>query len=205
MKILIITIGIISGIFVVYQVYSEMATRKTETQSYKIILVGKLFEIRYYPAATMAKISSNVTSYRELGNSGFSILANYIFGGNAEKKQIAMTSPVHMDIGKSTSTMAFVMPANFNQDDLPTPNNSDILFHTSAPEYVAVIQFGGFASNEKINEQKALLEKVLQEKGLPYFGNFRFLGYNPPYQLIGRRNEIIVALDTDQIEKTDFN
>jgi hypothetical protein len=110
-----------------------------------------------------------------------------------------------MDIGKSTSTMAFVMPANFNQDDLPTPNNSDILFHTSAPEYVAVIQFGGFASNEKINEQKALLEKALQEKGLPYFGNFRFLGYNPPYQLIGRRNEIIVALDTDQIEKTDFN
>jgi hypothetical protein len=26
-------------------------------------------------------------------------------------------------------------------------------------------------------------------------GNHRYLGYNPPYQVVGRRNEIIVTID----------
>ena len=62
------------------------------------------------------------------------------------------------------------------------------------PIYVAVIKFGGFATNERINKHKSTLENTLKEKGLTYYGNFRYLGYNPPYQLFGRRNEVIVAL-----------
>lgn len=174
-----------------------MATGKTETQAYKVIRAEKLFEIRYYPAAVMARISSTSKSYRDLGSSGFSKLAKYIFGGNSENKQIAMTSPVHMDIGDSISTMAFVMPSNFDKDNLPKPNNADIVIETSKPEYVAVIKFGGFASTERINEHKNILENALKDKGLTYYGNFRYLGYNPPFQLFGRRNEVIVALHGD--------
>ncbi len=40
----------------------------------------------FYPAANMAKIASNTKSYRDLGYTGFRTLANYIFGGNKEKK-----------------------------------------------------------------------------------------------------------------------
>ncbi len=174
-----------------------MATTKTETQGYKVIRVEKLFEIRYYPAAIMAKISSPLKSYRDLGYSGFGKLAKYIFGGNIENKKIAMTSPVHMDIGDSISTMAFVMPSHFKIDDLPKPNNADILIETSAPEYVAVIKFGGFANTARINKQKAILENTLRDKRISFYGNFRYLGYNPPYQLFGRRNEVIVALYED--------
>ncbi|MFT7380283.1 MAG: hypothetical protein ACI9Z3_000156 [Roseivirga sp.] len=172
-----------------------MSTNKTETQAYKVIRVKEKFEIRYYPSATMAMISSNLKSYRDLGSSGFSKLAKYIFGGNSEKKQIAMTSPVHMEIGDSISTMAFVMPSHFNKDDLPKPNNTDIIIQTSAPEYVAVITFGGFANTASINKHKVILESALKNEGLTYYGNFRYLGYNPPYQLFGRRNEVIVALN----------
>jgi hypothetical protein len=180
-----------------------MSTNKTETQAYRVIRVEEKFEIRYYPAATMAMISSKAKSYRELGSSGFGTLAKYIFGGNSEKKQIAMTSPVHMDIGDSVSKMAFVMPSKFKKEDLPSPNNPGIVLQTSPPEYVAVVQFGGFASTERMNKQKDMLEKLLQEKGLSYHGNFRFLGYNPPYQLFGRRNEVIVALSTSEIENNN--
>jgi hypothetical protein len=172
-----------------------MSINKTETQAYKVIKVEEKFEIRYYPAATMAMISSTSKSYRDLGSSGFGKLAKYIFGGNSEKKQIAMTSPVHMDISDTKSTMAFVLPSAYNQTNLPKPNDSSISIITSEPEYVAVIQFGGFASNEKIDKHRAMLENELKNKGLSYYGDFRYLGYNPPYQIFGRRNEVIVALN----------
>jgi hypothetical protein len=195
MKALIITVIILIGLFILFQIYTIMSINKTETQAYKVITVEEKFEIRYYPAATMAMISSTSKSYRDLGSSGFGKLAKYIFGGNSEKKQIAMTSPVHMDINDTKSTMAFVLPSAYNQTNLPKPNDSSISIITSEPEYVAVIQFGGFASNESIDKHRAMLENELKNKGLSYYGDFRYLGYNPPYQLFGRRNEVIVALN----------
>lgn len=195
MKIFLIITIILIGLFAVIQIYITMSTGNTETQDYKVIRVEKLFEIRYYPAATMAKIFSTSKSYRELGYSGFGKLAKYIFGGNREKKQIAMTSPVHMEMGDSISTMAFVMPSDLKKDDLPKPNNADIVIETSEPEYVAAIRFGGFGTTASINKYKNILENALKHQGLTYYGNFRYLGYNPPYQLFGRRNEIIVTLN----------
>jgi hypothetical protein len=174
-----------------------MSTNKTETQVYKVIKVEKEFEIRYYPSATMAMITSSAKNYKELSSSGFTKLAGYIFGGNKDKKQIAMTSPVHMDIGDSLSSMSFVMPSNYNKDNLPLPNNSDVTIKTTPDEYVAAIKFGGFASSENIKKHTEMLESSLKEHRLSYYGHFRYLGYNPPYQLFGRRNEIIVALHWD--------
>jgi hypothetical protein len=95
--------------------------------------------------------------------------------------------------------MAFVLPAGYQEGNVPKPNDSGIKIKTSEPEYVAVVTFDGFASDEKIGEQKKKLEKVLNERGLKHYGNFRFLGYNPPYQLFGRRNEVIVSLYADQL------
>jgi hypothetical protein len=201
MKIFIITISIAVGLFLLFQIYTFMSIKKTETQAYKLIRKEKNFEIRYYPAATMAMITSTSKSYRDLGSSGFGKLAKYIFGGNSEKKQIAMTSPVRMDIGKTKSSMAFVLPAIYNQNTLPKPNDSSIDIVKSEPEYVAVIQFGGFANNESINEHKTMLENNLNDKGISFYGNFRYLGYNPPYQLLGRRNEVIVALHETNFSK----
>lgn len=197
MKIFLITLLTLSGLGVLFQIYTAMATGKTETQSYKVIRVETLFEIRYYPAAILAKITSTTKSYRDLGYSGFGKLAKYIFGGNSGSQQIAMTSPVHMDIGDSLSTMAFVMPSKYTVADLPKPDNAEVVIETTEPEYVAVIRFGGFADTESINEQKVILENALKEKGLTWYGNFRFLGYNPPFQLFGRRNEVIVALNAE--------
>jgi hypothetical protein len=204
MKIILIIIAILIGLFIAFQIYTAMATSKTETQAYDVILVADEYEIRYYPSVSMAMVTSHLKTFRDLGSSGFGTLAKYIFGGNSENKQIAMTSPVHMEIGDSVSTMAFVMPAEYKKEELPNPNNANIALHTSEPEYVAVRQFSGFASTETINEQRAILEKALQKKGLTYHGNFRFLGYNPPYQLLGRRNEVIVALNAREIDRSNY-
>ena len=170
-------------------------------QQYKVIQEEEDFEIRFYPGVVMAKISSTSKSYKDLGSSGFRKLAGYIFGGNSEQQQISMTSPVHMDIGDSVSTMAFVMPSKFKKEDLPKPSNGEVVIEDTQEEYVAAIQFSGFSDAESIEEHKVKLEKALKAKGLTYYGNFRYLGYNPPYQLVGRRNEVIVALDASNFKK----
>ena len=188
-------ISVIVGLFTVFQIYTSMATNKSETQTYKVIKVEKEFEIRFYPSVTMAMIKSSATTYKELGSSGFTKLAGYIFGGNKDKKQIAMTSPVHMDIGDSVSSMSFVMPSNYTKDNLPLPNDSNVTINTVSEEYVAAITFGGFASNENIKKHTTMLEEALKKHQVSYYGNFRYLGYNPPYQLFGRRNEIIVSVN----------
>lgn len=205
MKTFIIIMTILIGLFTLFQLYTSMSINKTETQAYKLIRTEENFEIRYYPSATMAMISSSAKSYRELGSSGFNKLAKFIFGGNNEQKKIAMTSPVHMDIGDTNSTMSFVLPSAYNDTNSPKPNDPGISIMNSAPEYVAVIKFGGFASTESINKHRALLEKSLIEKGLSYHGSFRFLGYNPPFQLFGRKNAVIVALNADEFSKNPQN
>lgn len=199
MKIALIVIGVIAVLLIVLQIYTTMSTKNSETQLYKVIRTEKEFEIRFYPSATMAMITSSAKTYKELGSSGFTKLAGYIFGGNKDKTQISMTSPVHMDIGDSISSMSFVMPAKYNKDNLPQPNNDAITIKTTPDEYVAAITFGGFASQEAIKKHTDMLETALKEKHLSYSGQFRYLGYNPPYQLFGRKNEIIVTIDETQI------
>lgn len=190
-----IVIGVLVSVFIGFQIYTTMATGKSETQAYTVIKTEEEFEIRYYPSVTMAKITSSATSYKELGSSGFTKLAGYIFGGNKDKTKIAMTSPVHMDINDSISSMSFVMPSKYNKNNLPLPNDSSVIIKEAPEEYVAVITFGGFASNENIKKHIELLETSLKKHNLSYYGNFRFLGYNPPYQVFGRRNEIIVSIN----------
>ena len=182
-------------LFTFFQIYVVMAGNKTETQAYKVIRKEKDFEIRYYPEATLAEIKANSNSYKELGNKGFRKLAGFIFGGNNENKSIAMTSPVHMEMGDSAGTMAFVLPKNYNKENLPKPNDTSIVIKTSKAEYVAAIEFSGFANTKKIEAHIAELKQLLQDKKIGTIVNFRYLGYNPPYQLFGRKNEIIVTID----------
>ncbi len=192
MKTFLIITSIIIVLFLATQIYFIMA--KTETQSYQVIKTEKDFEIRKYPSATMATVSMDAKSYKELSSTGFRKLASFIFGANKDQKNIAMTSPVHMDINGSESSMSFVMPSEYNRENLPTPDNAEIKIEKTAEEYVAAIQFGGYANDEDIKKYADQLENSLKLSGIEYFGNFRFLGYNAPYQVLDRKNEIIVRI-----------
>ena len=196
MKTTLIIIGLLITALISTQAYFNMAT--TETQPYQVVKAEKEYEVRYYPAATMATITMTAKTYKELSSSGFRKLASYIFGGNKSDKTIAMTSPVHMDINDSLSSMSFVMPANYTKDNLPKPKDSAITIKTTTEEYVAAIRFGGYADDDEIERFAAKLEGALKANGIGYYGNFRFLGYNAPYQFWGRRNEMIVSIYWNQ-------
>jgi hypothetical protein len=77
-----------------------------------------------------------------------------------------------------------------------TFRNQTILVFIERTEdvYVAVITFGGYASDNDIKKYSEKLRMLLDEKGITRYGNFRFLGYNPPFQPLGRKNEIIVSV-----------
>jgi hypothetical protein len=190
------TIAIV--ILVLFQSFTLMSLNKTEEQIYTVVLKDKDFEIRFYPSATVATVNSTAKTYKELSGPGFRKLAGYIFGGNETNTNISMTSPVHMDINDSVSSMSFVMPSSYAQENLPKPNDPNVVLQKTADEYVAAMRFGGFASDKDLLYYSDKLLGLLEEKGITPYGHARFLGYNPPFQLVNRRNEIIVSVRWNQ-------
>jgi len=189
-----IIIILVFGLFIILQSYTIMATNRTEEQKYKVVQKDKDIEIRFYPATVYATIESNAKTYKDLSYPGFRKLAGYIFGGNELNAKISMTSPVHMDVNDSVSTMSFVMPSSYNKTNLPKPKDSNVRIVNSEDEYVAVIRFGGYANDKELKFYSEKLKDQLDKKGIKSFGHFRYLGYNPPYQIFGRRNEVIISV-----------
>ena len=188
------TFNIIFLLLIIIQSHTNIAVAKTEEQKYRVIKSEKEYEIRFYPAAIIATIYSDADSYKELSGSGFRKLARYIFGGNESDTKISMTSPVHMDINNTKSSMSFVMPSLYNKENLPKPDDSNVILETTKDEYVAAIRFSGYASDNDIRIYSEKLRKLLIENKISYYGNFRYLGYDSPFRLTGRRNEIIVSV-----------
>ena len=172
------------------QSFTTMAFGETEKQKYTVVRQEKEFEIRFYPSAILATVYSDAKTYRELAYPGFSKLAGYIFGGNETDTKISMTSPVHMDMNEAS--MSFVMPSAWTEESLPAPDDPAVKLERTDDVYVAAIRFGGYASDRDIVKYSEKLKSLLREKGIGWYGNFRYLGYNPPFQPFGRRNEIIV-------------
>ena len=183
------------AIFVVFQSFISVNASKTEKQKYRLVSKTKEFEIRYYPSATFATIYSDATNYKGVASKGFRKLAGYIFGGNEKKESISMTAPVRMSMSDKGSSMSFIMPEKYSDQNLPIPNDKSISIQNSNPEYVAVISFGGYASDEKITIYKDKLMEALAKEKIQFKGSFSFLGYNAPFQFVGRTNEIIIPIE----------
>jgi hypothetical protein len=164
-----------------------------EKENYSVERKNDKFEIRNYRSSIVASVNLGEGNYDQNSNRGFRKLASYIFGGNAASAQIAMTSPVMMDLGDS-STMHFFMPDGYNLENLPSPNNEEVLLNELSPKRVAVVKFGGWANQSRIDKYREKLIKYLDEEGIEHTGKFSFLGYNSPYDVTNRRNEVIVEL-----------
>lgn len=195
MKFVIKLVASIVVLFVLFQSFSLMPQKTTEEQKYKVVRMYDDFEVRFYPSATIATITSNAKTYNDLSGPGFQKLAGYIFGGNEANTNIAMTAPVHMDVNDAGSTMSFVMPSEYTKETLPKPNDPGVSITNTKDEYVAAIRFGGFASDQDRKFYTDKLQGLLREKAITSHGHYRFLGYDPPYQMTDRRNEIVVAVE----------
>jgi hypothetical protein len=100
-----------------------------------------------------------------------------------------------MEKSEEGSVMHFVMPESFTMENLPKPLDPNVKISKSVPGYYAAYAFGGFAGEEKILNAEAELKALLQKEKIITKGNFKYLGYNAPYEVLNRRNEMIVAVD----------
>lgn len=194
MKTVLIVLGVIAIIFVIIQIYAMKSQNGIEVYPFKVVKIYDTFEVRSYEATLFTSIKLKTSDYKKGSSQGFSILAGYIFGGNDENKKIAMTSPVSMSL-EDSMTMMFMVPKNFNRENLPKPNASQIEFKEEPAKKMAAITFGGWANDEKIEAYKNQLINALDKEGLSYTNRFYFFGYNAPYEAINRKNEVVVELD----------
>jgi hypothetical protein len=195
MKYVIIIAMILAILLIASQFMTNISVEKTNQQPYKLIKKEDDIEIRHYQASVMASVRGTETTYKESSNKNFRKLASYIFGANNNSEKISMTSPVYMDWSSKGSSMSFVMPNGYNLENLPKPIDGEITLHETKPVFVAAIKYGGFSSDQDFETNKKKLSDYLARNGIKYSGNFKFLGYNPPYQLINRRNEVVVEIE----------
>ena len=190
MKIAGIIIGVIMLLALGFQGW-VMYISETEEQPYQVIARFDQIEIRHYPPARMASVDNANAS----ANGSFQVLAGYIFGGNSEQQEIAMTAPVHMEKTDAGSRMSFVLPQEVWDTKLPVPNDDAVQLHWSEAQDVAAVQFSGFSNADLQMQYRALLIRTLDSLGIQHQNDFRSLGYDPPFKMNDRRNEIIVSID----------
>ena len=193
MKIVTIILVIILIAFIFLQLYLINGQRNIERYPYVVKKKYKLFEIRIYETTLFTSVKLSTKGYKNSSSKGFSILAGYIFGNNERNEKIAMTSPVSMSL-EDSMTMMFMVPKKFNKDMLPKPNQSDIVFKEEPAKTVAAIKFSGWANDTKIEKYKQDLITALDAEGIKYSNRFYFFGYNAPFEVFNRKNEIVVEL-----------
>lgn len=181
-------------LFILSEMYQRKLSMGINMYEYSVDKKMDGFEIRNYKAAYFNTVKMEGSSYKESSSKGFRVLAGYIFGGNKQDKKISMTSPVVMDM-KEDITMKFMVPFDEDPQMLPQPNSSRVKLELVPAKKVAAIRFGGYASDEIIREKAALLLKLLDQQGIDHKETYSFYGYNPPFQVTGRRNEVIIELN----------
>ncbi len=203
--ILVIGIFLLLVILIIY-VRSTMST--IEIPSYKVIQSFENIEIREYAPAIVAQVE--VPGERKIAiNTGFRLLADYIFGNNVSKEKIAMTAPVVQQKGQKIAMTApvtqikendqwlveFTMPSEYTMDNLPKPNNPRVLVKNKEMGLTAAIRFSGVWSQSSLDLNQAKLNAYLGKNNYKQMGEAEYAFYNPPWTLpFLRRNEIIFKI-----------
>ena len=188
-------IGIAVALLLAVSLLYSFRFKNIETPSYNVLKKLGEIEIRQYPTMILAQTKLKSGRYDGNEDNGFRTVAGYIFGGNQAQQKIAMTAPVIMNMSDSNASMSFVMPSQYQMEELPTPNSNKVQITQQAPLVLAVIRFGGFASQNKIQEQADLLTQTLKENNIQIKGPLLFMGYNAPWDVTGRLNEVAYEIE----------
>ena len=90
--------------------------------------------------------------------------------------------------------MYFVMPKSYKKDDLPNPNSKNVQLVEETSKYLAVITYGGYSSDKKIEKHRSELEFILKKNNIKTKGTYMYMGYNAPWDVINRRNEVAIEV-----------
>ena len=180
-------------LLVIVGVFFAFKSDKIEMPAYSVIKKYGSMEIRQYPTMIVAQTMLMQSTQEQKMSGGFRTIAGYIFGGNDRNQKIAMTAPVVMKMG-DTASMYFMMPKQYNSTQLPKPNSNKVEIVNERARVLAVIRFGGFSSEMKIEKYKNKLAAIISENNLKTTGPYMYMGYNAPWDVINRRNEVAIEV-----------
>ena len=182
-----------------------------EQAKYEVVSSQGDIEVRLY--APMIVAEAEVTGDRKVAiNEGFSIIADYIFGNNISKKnvamtapvvqqqseKIAMTAPVTQEGNRSQWKVRFVMPASYTMATLPKPNNDVVKLVEMPSKRFAVIRFSGMAGEASLKDHTEELNNFITGKNLNALSPPSYAFYNPPWTLpFLRRNEVMIEIPSE--------
>ncbi len=212
---LIIVAGILIALWIGWGLFQTYSVAEPD---YTVIEQREGYEIREYAPYIVAETLRD-DNFDEALNSGFMVVAGYIFGDNTSKQKIdmttpviskgsekipmtapvisekiAMTAPVLQENEEKGQRIAFVMPKEYTMETLPEPNDDRVTLREIPKRKVAVLRFSWFFHDKKVKKMEQQLTDMLKRDKLEY-SSISFAGYNgpwtPPFM---RRNEIWAEL-----------
>jgi hypothetical protein len=180
-----------------------------ESPTYAVESEHEGWEVRRYGARLVAEVDVEGTP-REATSAGFRLLADFIFGNNVARDEIAMTAPVDRTRSEKIAmtapvdrtakgdrwTVAFTMPSEYTLETLPRPNNPKVHIREIPPQTYAVMRFRGSPSEPVVQRRMDDLQRKVADAGLTADGSApTYARYDPPWTPgFLRRNEIFVRL-----------
>ena len=171
-----------------------------EKVNYSILKRINKIEIRQYPKIILALVEG----YND--DRAFGLLFNYISGNNKKQEKIKMTAPVinsekikmTTPVISKNNYMAFIMPSKYDENNIPKPLDENIKLKIQPSRKLAVLKFGGYTSEKKINRFKKELLTSLKSINIEIKGEPVIMRYNSPFAPpFIRRNEIGVEINYD--------
>ena len=175
--------------------FLSMAVSETlKNPEYTLLERDGKIEIRQYSEYVIAKTSISQGDI-ELNNNMFRTLAGYIFGGNDKSQSIPMTAPVITKNDKSNYDMIFFMLDVDKPEELPLPNNSNVSIEMMEIGKTVSINFGMWATENRVNRYKKKLDKYIEENNLVIESPLMVAQYNSPWTMPPfRKNELIYKI-----------
>ena len=146
----------------------------------------------------------------EATETGFDVLAGYIFGNNQSKEKIGMTTPVTQESANAASAaltqstehehgpyaMQFMLPSKYTRDTLPKPTDARIEVVEVPGRTIAALSYRGRWTTELYEEKLAALRAALARQGLTARPQPIWARYNSPMMpFFLRHNEIWLELE----------
>lgn len=186
-----------------------------EEPQYEVLEKRDGYEIRRYAAYIVAETVVQ-GGFKDAGNTGFRILAGYIFGDNSAGEKMNMTAPVESrpagngvkmnmtapvtsqraDDGSDQYAYRFVMESKYTLDTLPAPNDPRVRLLKVDARTVAVNRYSGSWSQSNYDEHEEELLTALRNDGIETVGEPTLARYNGPFTpWFLRRNEVMIDID----------
>ncbi len=184
-------------------------TMAAEEPSFKTIVHEGAFEVRDYPSLVVAEVTVGGNRW-QAASAGFRLLAGYIFGGNRQRRSIAMTVPVEqVPAGEKIAMTApvtqapsgdgwivrFIMPREYTLETLPEPDDPRVHLRELPAARLAVLRFSGLARERAVEAKTSELEALVAAHHLRALGSASLAQYDPPWTLwFMRRNEAMISV-----------